>query len=68
MNIKRISPGKGVTNEPAALLDQTARTLYWDYNGGNSFITTDPPVATITEDIDYEIVEPKQLPPNETKA
>jgi hypothetical protein len=39
--------------------------FYWDFNGGDSFITTDPPAQVVTEDIDCEIVEPKQLPASE---
>jgi hypothetical protein len=59
MNIKRISPG-GIV---AGLLDVSSRSdrppTEWFY----------PPESTqpiITEDIDYEIVEPKELPPSTT--
>lgn len=65
--MKRISPGKGVTNEPIDInqltKDMDSRVWVYDMRGVSPVFQVAPADPVITEDIDCEIIEPAKLPP-----
>jgi hypothetical protein len=71
MNIKRISPGRGTTiigDGTLILSSLDPLAIFLSMSDKNADNAQPIELQPITEDIDCEIIEPKQLPPNETKA